>query len=437
MSFLGRFARRDAVHVADDDYPRYRWVVIAQVIVQQQMGPFIFGMMGILLPAMQQELHFGAIEAGWLGTARSAGNLLVFAASIYLVRFSPIKTFNAFSILLAVSLLAGMLAPNLWVLMASLAVYSIGVSWGQIPMNVIRQQWIAPRERATVMGLILSFSTIVLTTGLLAIPIALRYVSWRAVFGANAVVLLTVALCWYLTAYERISPSYEASRANQRGLGSAREVLHRREFYLLGLATLGGATTFMTFMLFLPTYYVQERGLSLQTAGIVVATMQLGGLAVNLLVGIASDRLGLRKPLIWPAGIVLPFLWFLMLAPLPAEWLAGVGLLVGAFAWMPFSVLATIPLELRGLSPSDRAVGQALQFTIQTTGQLFAPVIVGAIAAASGTYRTALLPMIVLPVLFAVTMLFLPETGWRARRGTAGGEPGEELAAVEEPSTLA
>jgi len=365
---------------------------------------------------MQADLDFGSVEAGWLGTARSAGNLLVFAASIYLVRFSPIKTFNGFSVLLAVALIVAMLAPNFWVLMASLAVYSVGVSWGQIPMNMIRQQWIAPRETATVMGVILTVSTVVLTAGLVLIPIAIRYVSWRAIFGANALVLLAVAAAWYLTAYERISPSYAAARAGQRGLGSARNVLHRREFYLLGLATLGGATTFMTFMLFLPTYYVQERGISLQASGLIVAMMQVGGFSVNLLAGVVSDRLGRRKPLIWPAGVALPFLWFLMLAPLPPLALAAVAFFLGAFAWMPFPILTTIPLELGGLSPSDRAVGQALQFTIQTMGHLLAPIIVGTVAAAVGSFRPALMPLIVLPSLFAITMLFLPETGPRGRR---------------------
>jgi len=32
------------------------------------------------------------------------------------------------------------------------------------------------------------------------------------------------------------------------------------------------------------------------------------------------------------------------------------------------------------------------------------------------SYRSALLPLIFLPVLFTVTMLFLPETGPRSRR---------------------
>ncbi|MEZ4553166.1 MAG: MFS transporter [Dehalococcoidia bacterium] len=417
------FAYRAPWHAEELHFPRYRWVIIGQVIAQQQAAPFIFAMLGILLPAMQDDLGFGSVQAGWLGTARSAGNLLVFGASLYLVRFSPIKTFNAFIVVLALSLLVGMLAPSFWVLLLSLAVYSVGVSWGQIPMNMVRLQWIPPREGATVMGLLLSANTITQTAGLIMLPIVVHQVSWRVIFGVNCLVLLACALAWYLTAYERVSPSYAAARPDQRGLGAARTVLRRREFYLLGVATLGGATTFMTFMLFLPTFYTRERDLSLQTAGIITAVVQLGGLAVNLAAGMISDRLGRRKPLIWPAGIALPFLWFLMLSPLPPVGLGVVGFFVGAFAWMPFPIVQTIPLEIPGLSPSDRAVGQALQFTLQTSGLLVAPIAVGAVAGATGSYHTALMPLIVLPSLFAICMLFFPETGPKA----ANARPPEAL----------
>lgn len=409
-------AHREPWHAGEQEFPRYRWVIIGQVIAQQQAAPFIFAMLGILLPAMQDDLGFSSVQAGWLGTARSAGNLLVFAASLYLVRFSPIKTFNAFILVLALSLFAGLLAPSFWVLLLSLAVYSVGVSWGQIPMNMVRLQWIPPREGATVMGLLLSANTITQTAGLILLPIAVHHVSWRVIFAGNALVLVACGLTWLLTAYERVAPSYAAARADQRGLGAARTVLRRREFYLLGLATLGGATTFMTFMLFLPTYYTRERGISLETAGIITAVVQLGGLAVNLAAGMISDRLGRRKPLIWPSGIALPFLWFLMLAPLPPLGLGVVGFFLGAFAWMPFPIIQTIPLEIPGLTPSDRAVGQALQFTLQTSGQLVAPIAVGAAAAATGSYHTALMPLIVLPFAFTVCMWFLPETGPRGAR---------------------
>lgn len=411
--------RPQPLHVEDADYPRFRWVIISQVVAQQQVAPLVFFTLGVMLPSMQAELSFGAVEAGWLGAVRSAGNMLVFPASILIVRFSPIKVFNALSILLATTLLFGAFSQNFWMLFAALGVYSVGMSWGQIPMNMIRQQWIPPREMATVMGGIMSANTIVQSAGLVLIPVIVAYFgSWRVIFSFNSMVLLTIAVVWFLTARERISPSYAAARSMDRGMASARVVLHRREFYLLGLAAMGGATTFMTFLLFLPSYYVEERGFTLQAAGAITAVIPLGGLLVNLLAGYISDRIGRRKPLIWPSGIVLPGLWLLLLIPLPPLWLAVVGVAVGAAAWLPFPILQTIPLEIDGLSPADRAIGQALQFTIMTIGQLIGPLVVGTIVGITGSYYTGLLPLIALPTLFVWTAFFMRETGAAARQAT-------------------
>lgn len=412
-----RWPRRPAPLLVDDTvFPRFRWVVIAQVVAQQQVAPLVFFTLGVMLPSMQADLNFGAVEAGWLGAVRSAGNLLVFPASILLVRFSPIKVFNTFSILLGATLMFGAFSPSFWVLFFSLAIYSVGMSWGQIPMNMIRQQWIPPREMATVMGGIMSANTVIQSAGLVLIPVIVAtFGSWRVIFSFNSVVLFTIAIVWFLTARERISPSYAAARSADRGMASARVVLRRREFYLLGTAAMGGATTFMTFMLFLPSYYVEERGFSLQAAGAVTAVIPLGGLLVNLLAGYVSDRIGRRKPLIWPSGIVLPGLWFLLLTPLPPAWLAVVGVAVGAAAWLPFPILQTIPLEIEGLSPADRAVGQALQFTIMTIGQLVGPLIVGTMVGITGSYYSGLLPLIFLPTLFIWTSFFIRETGSAAR----------------------
>ncbi|MEX2374834.1 MAG: MFS transporter, partial [Dehalococcoidia bacterium] len=293
---------------------------------------------------------------------------------------------------------------------------SVGVSWGQVAMNMIRQQWVPPKEMATVMGAILSGNTIVQSGGLLLVPVLLvTFGSWRPIYGFGSIVLFTIAIVWFLTARERISPSYETARNADRGLKSAKVVLRRREFYLLGLAGGGGATAFLTFLLFLPSYYIEERDFTLQTAGAITAVIPLGGLVVNLLAGYVSDRIGRRKPLIWPSGIMLPGLWLLMLMPLSPPVLMAIAIPLGAFVFMPFPVLQSIPFEIEGLSPADRAVGQALQFSIVTVGALLGPLVVGMVVGATGSYFTGLLPLIALPTFFIWATLFLPETGTAAK----------------------
>jgi MFS family permease len=408
--------RGTALRSEEGDYPRFRWVIIGQLITQQSLGPLMFASLGVLLPSMQQELGFGVIEAGWLGSARMIGNLLMFPASIVLVRFAPIRTFNVFAIVLALALLVGGFAPSFWFVLAGMTLYSFGMAFGQVPGNMVRQQWIPPREMATVAGLALSMGTVSQMAALAAVPLILSFIGgWRSIFLVNASLLFGIATLWFFTARERITPSYERARQQDSGLSAAKTVLRRREFYLLGLAVLGGATAFVTNLLFLPLYFVNDRGFSLQTAGSITAIIPFGGLLINATAGYVSDRIGRRKPLIWPSGVALPILWFLMLAPLPPIALMGVAVVLGVFVFAPFPSLQAIPLEIPGLSPSERAIGQALQFTISTVGMLLAPIMVSAVVDATGSYRTGLFPLLFLPTLFIWATIFLPETGTKSR----------------------
>jgi predicted MFS family arabinose efflux permease len=293
---------------------------------------------------------------------------------------------------------------------------------------MVRQQWIPPREMATVAGVQLAMGTISQSLGLAVVPLILAAVGgWRAIFIGNGMLMLLVATSWFLTARERVTESYERARRSDSGLSAARAVLRRREFYVLGFAVLGGATSFTTNLLFLPLFFVHERGFSLQTAGSITAVIPLGGLLVNLTAGYISDRIGRRKPLIWPSGIALPVLWVLMISPLPPSLLIPIAFVTGAFVFLPFPALQAIPLEIPGLSPAERAVGQAFQMAISTVGILLGPIVVSNIVHATDSYRTGLLTLVLLPTLFIWATLFLPETGPKARAAAA--------AAAENPAS--
>lgn len=404
----------------EDDYPRYRWVVIGQMILKQSLGPFMFSSLGVLLPSMQKELGFGVIETGWLGSARTVGSLLVFFASIALVRFNAVRTSGILVFVLAGALLISGTATSFWPVLAGIVIYSFAMSMGQVPFNMVRQQWIPPREMATVAGVALAMGTISQSLALAIVPVILVAIGgWRTIFIGNAFLMVLVGAMWFATARERVTESYLRARQRDTGLSAAGAVLRRREFYLLGFAVLGGATTFTTNLLFLPLFFVHERDFSLQTAGSITAVIPLGGLLVNLAAGFVSDRIGRRKPLIWPSGIALPVLWLLLLSPLPPSVLVPIAFLTGMFVFLPFPALQAIPLEISGFSPAERAVGQALQMTISTVGILLGPIIVSNIVYATDSYRAGLQTLLLLPTLFIWVMPFLPETGLRARAAAA------------------
>ena len=376
-------------------------------------GQIIFQTLGIFLPAMQADLGFGPAEAGWLGSLRAVGQLLLFPASIVLVRFSP---YRVYSVLLTVAAIAQFFqgaAPGLAVLMIALVIHGIAISWTQITGAFVRLQWVPPKELGTVTGMQMGAGAVTATVLLAGGPVLIAQFGWRAVVLMMDGMLALLALLWWMTKRERATKRYEAAMNAKFEWQNVVTTLRRREFWLLGGAIMGGGGTYFTTVTFLPSYFTADRGMTLTTAGAIVSLIPIGGLVASLTTGFLSDRLGLRKPFIWSAGLVLPALYLTMLLDVPVWVLSPVALLIGYFAFAPFVMINVIPFELN-VPPREVAMGLSLQQTIGTMGQLSLPILVGLIASSS-SYRSGLLSIVACPIAFALICLVLPETGPRGR----------------------
>jgi predicted MFS family arabinose efflux permease len=386
----------------------YRWVIVAQLWLHQVVMQGMPTAIAVLLVRLQADLHFGTIEAGWLGSARTAGQLLVFPASMFIVRFAPTRLYGALVVAVGLATLAAGWAPSFWLLFAAQIAFSVGFSLAQVPASLLRSRWIPPQELATVWGIGNAMTAVGQSALLFGIPLVAAFLGgWRGVMQVTALVSLAAGALWAVTARER--PLAVAPGPRPRAF----EALKRREFYILGLITVGGATAYTASILFLPTYLVRERGLTLPVAGSVTAALPLAGLLANLTSGLLSDRVGRRKVFIWPVGLALPPLYFLAFSAIPIPALVVVVFLVGYCAWLPFPVLTAIPFELPGVRPAEVAVGQALVQALTGLGILVGPLLVGQVAVMTGSLRGGLLSLVALPVLFAIGCLWLPETGRR------------------------
>ena len=396
--------------------PRYRWFIISQLWLHQILAMGAVSGLGVLLVGMQEDLGFGTIGAGWLGSARTVGPFVVLPLSFVIVRFAPKSTYTMLLLGMGIATIAGGFAPTFAVLVGSQIAFSLGVALSSVPSTVIRSHWVPPSEMARVWGIGNALSAVGQSLTLAIVPFALVVLGgWRPIFLLTGASLLIAGAVWQLTAREHTTRAGRKDGRNTRGFAA----LRRREFYLLGVATLGAGTAYTTAMLFLPLYLVQERGFSLAAAGSITAALPAAGLLSNLSAGFLSDRLGRRKLFIWPMGIALPVLYLLVLSPLPPAALVVAVSAVGYCAWFPFPILNAIPYELPGVEPADVAVGQALAHAVSGLGIIAGPIVASQIAAATGSYRDGLLALSLLPVLLIVGCIMLPETGTRARQALA------------------
>ena len=275
-----------------EEYPRYRWVLVSQVWMHWAFGQMIFQTLGIFLPAMQADLGFGPAEAGWLGSLRAVGQLLLFPASIVLVRFSPYWVYGVLLTVAAVAQFFQGAAPGLAVLMIALVIHGIAISWTQITGAFVRLQWVPPKELGTVTGMQMAAGAVTATVLLAGGPVLIAQFGWRAVVLMMDGMLALLALLWWMTKRERVTERYEAAMNAKFEWQNVVTTLRRREFWLLGGAIMGGGGTYFTTVTFLPSYFTADRGMALTTAGAIVSLIPIGGLVASLTTGFLSDRLG-------------------------------------------------------------------------------------------------------------------------------------------------
>ena len=154
------------------------------------------------------------------------------------------------------------------------------------------------------------------------------------------------------------------------------------------------------------------------TAGLIASLLTGGGILGNLLVPTISDRIGLRKPFVYGAVIIIPvclfFAW--QLAPSAASWvlvfLGGIG--VGSLP----PIVLTLPLELPEIGHEHVGGATGLILSAMSLGGFTMPLFVISPIMAAGTpaaYSTGFLVTMLLIAAAIIPASLIMETGWRRR----------------------
>lgn len=399
---------------------RYRWVVIVTLFLHQQATLILTSALGLLLPLLERDLDFTPRFAGWLGASRFLGPiLLTLPASLYLARMRSPLTYAGLLGASGCLMVATGLAPSAIFLLIGLAVYSTAAMLVQIPQARTRLQWVGPHEFGLVVGITLGLAAGGQSSAIVAVPYLLPLLGgWRGLFFVVGAFTLLMAVLWPLILRigrgREVKPPEDAPEAAVPLRETLARAVRHRTFALVGLTLLANAGAWAGFQLFLPSYLHDERGIDLRTVGWVAGVMPLGGMLGTVVGGWFSDRLGRRRPAIWPLALMQPACYLLLLAPLPVPVLMLLGFLVGLGVWAPGTALNTMAHEVPGASEDDVVVGQGVVRSLMGLGNLAFPVAIG-LAAGSLSLGASLAGLSLLPLAVAALGWLLPETGPAAR----------------------
>ena len=399
-------------------FSRYRWV-IEGVVLPLHIGIGLnFIAPAPLFPIIMEHYDINRSTVSLLVAAVTVIlTVFVIPGGILAARIGPRKAIALGGLLMTVGMLTP-LAPSFWVVVALRLMFGIGVAIAFPATSALSAQWFRQEELPVINGLNLAGQTTGFATGMfIAAPIAAA-VGWQQtlfLLGAFVLVGLAVWLVGGRSAPAPVEPPLPFS------LRDVLPVLTERNTLLLSLGAAGPFAVFIGFSSWLPSYYHDVLGMSINRASAMVAILPLMGVVVNPLSGLLQARVGRRKPFLLVPGIVLPFAaigsFLLFNHPFP---IAISAIILGLCFSVFIPAFFTIPMELPGVTLERVAIVTAAALTMGNGATVISPLLIGFLTDALDSYLPGLTIVAVLPLTLVITALAIPETGPKACRPTVG-----------------
>jgi nitrate/nitrite transporter NarK len=264
------------------------------IVIAQSTQAIAVGAVALFLPLIRADLGITFAQAGLIAAITTATYALMQVPSGVLVdRMSPKRVFavgvvgaNVFAILFALS-------DSFAVMLVTQAVAGVFRALIFVPGIILISRHFSPARRATAMGLFVAggFSSNILVN--LLGPLFVDAIGWQGIIVVSSAIGLAVSAAFILLADD--GPPQEHTEN-----GSLRWVWRTRAWWLLGLIQFCRLAIVAGFGLWLPTFLVVDRGVSIGTAGLIVAVSAAITAPANIGGGMLSDRL--HRPLLVIGG---------------------------------------------------------------------------------------------------------------------------------------
>ena len=411
-------------------FPRYRWVIVALLCSIYPLNSFVSLSIGVLLPYIRDDITITNSQAGILsGAAFIASIFLSIPAALFVVRMRAKWVFAAAIGSIAAVLFLHSLASVFVTILLARLLFSITGSVTQPAISMLRTQWVPKRESALVGGLQMAAQNVGQSIALVAIPFLVGALNgWRLIYVVYGCMAIFLFILWLFFGKERGIQEYAPEGVRTNGprlkqrvretaieyLQPLRAALRYKEFWLVALSNLGNILPFIAIITFWPTFLIEDRGITRGQAAMLMAFLPVGGLAASVLNSYLSDRVGLRRPFIWPAGVISPIVYVCMVQSLPIPALAALSFLAGYLCYSPLGPLQGILYELPGIKPREIASGYAFSLSVGSLSFVLGPILAGFLADnLSGGLRLALMLSAIGPIGVVIAGLGMRETGWR------------------------
>lgn len=396
---------RDAAKASN----RYRFVIYALLVGMNFVLGIAFLGPASLLPLIIDDYRISRAFAGFI----SAGmTVMVMTLSIPVgvlgSRWGLKRSLTAGWLLVGAGVLVPLL-PGALPLAIVRVVQGLGAATLPLAAAVL-MRWAPRKEFPAVNAATLASLTAGTAASLMMGPFLAGLWSWQSALGFQGALSLAGALFWMALAKEGPPGSSGDAQAVVR-VADIAAVFRLRTTWLLAFAVTGPWAVFMALSSWLPTYYTEVRGLDLNVAAFTVAVFTIAGIPAALVGGVLTSRTGHRRPILMWAGVLLAIGAIVtVFAPAGLPLYLAVAL-TGMVQWAYEPAIFTLPLELPGSTPERAGAVTAAMVSVGNGTSFVAPVLVGFLRDATGSYVLGLTLVSASALTLFVAALFLPETG--------------------------
>ena len=257
--------------------------------------------LGVLLPAMADDLGLSPLEQGWLGSSAIIGSLFFsIPFGLWMSRFRPM-------LLTAITLFLGAgfvfmqaEATNFVMLLLGRMLFGITPVAREASRVLLVRQWLPRKEIQLSSGILNAVFGVSLTVSFVVAPMLLEAFDndWRKTLYAWGFFSVGMAVAWVLLGRENRTADYREVERSQEG-SPIRSLLKYKEPWLLGIGILGYAIAQMSQFTFWPKFMQEQYDMSLVQAGLIIGVVgvvvAVGGF---VMLPVISRFGGYRIPLI-------------------------------------------------------------------------------------------------------------------------------------------
>ena len=373
-------------HISDQIasvYSRYRFVIGAMVLAGHlSVGLNIFAVSPVLPLAIDDYSINRATASLLVALPLLVAAALGLPSGILISRIGPKWAFTTGLAAVAIVSLSGV-TPNFITLLLLRSATGLGFAFILTATGPLLMQWFRHKE-ITLMN---ALNTAVLSLGIAisvatAAPLA-KIMDWQTALAVFALPGVAGLVAWLFLGRESSVTSKPSGGISLREVGS---VLRNRTVVLLLAADAGILVQYAAFTGWLPTFYNEDRGISLSQAGLITGILPLVGVFAVLAGGAVALHVASPRTLFAASGLMAGLGGLgAFLFPGPALIYPSV-VVLGIGSWLYVPKLLTLPMQMDGITPDSVAVIWGSFLTFSGFAMFISPIVVGSLRDLTGSF---------------------------------------------------